>query len=192
MQFRATPTALAGLCLLACLPSQSASAQQPDLPAGWFVANPAWTLVENVVPTADGSQLITTSGRDKRILFINGAKPGTPHLRTEAFISDSIVSMEYMLRADTRAGLYLHAGYRIQLDGDKAGTLGVMVDAEGKPSPSGIVPPLHPVASQPGTWRDDEAVRGHVERVDDRSSAVPTMCSGRRSHHERGTCVRPL
>jgi hypothetical protein len=24
-------------------------------------------------------------------------------------------------------------------------------------------------AGQPGTWRDDEAVRGHVERVDDRA-----------------------
>jgi len=148
---------LAGLCLFASLTSNPARAQQPDQPGGWFVANPAWTLVENVAPTADGSQLITTTGHDNRILFINAAKPGTPHLRSEAFISDSIVTMEYMLRSDARAGIYLHAGYRIQLDGDKAGTLGVMVDGDGKPSPSGIVPPLHPVVSQPGTWQKLEA-----------------------------------
>ncbi len=155
MKLHATPSFLAGLCLLASLTSSSALAQQPDQPVGWFVTNPAWTLVENVVPTADGSQLITTSGRDNRILFINSAKPGTAHLRSEAFISDSIVTMEYMLRADTRAGIYLHAGYRIQLDGEKAGTLGVMVDGDRKPLP--LVPPLHPVVSQPGTWQKLEA-----------------------------------
>ena len=104
MKLHATPSFLAGLFLLATLTASPVRAQQPDQPLGWFVPNPAWTLVDKVVPTADGSQLITTTGPDSRILFNNGAKAGTPHLRTEAFISDSIVSLEYMLRSDTRAG----------------------------------------------------------------------------------------
>ena len=157
MKPHATPSFRAGLCLLASLIFSPARAQQPDQPGGWFVTNPAWALVENVVPTADGSQLITTTGRDNRILFINAAKPGTPHLRTAANISDSIVTMEYLLRTNTRAGIYLHAGYRIQLDGENAGTLGVMVEGEGHPAPAGTVPPLNPVAGKPGTWQKLEA-----------------------------------
>ncbi|HWA26077.1 MAG TPA: family 16 glycoside hydrolase [Lacunisphaera sp.] len=141
--------------VFACQLSLPGHAQQPDQPAGWFVAHPAWTTVAGVALSADGKKLDATPGGDGRILLINDAKPGTPHLRTEAFISDSIVNLEYMLAGSTKAGIYLHAGYRIQLDGENAGTLGVMVDGQRQPLP--VVPPLHPVASKPGEWQRLEA-----------------------------------
>jgi mono/diheme cytochrome c family protein len=157
MKAFSTPPFLAGLWLLVCLSFGPAQAQQPDQPGGWFATNPAWTLVENVAPTADGSHLFATTGHDNRILFLNAARRGTPHLRTAASVGDCLVTMEYLLRADARAGIYLHTAYRIQLDGDKAGSLGVMVNGNGKPDPVGIVPPLHPVVAPPGTWQRLEA-----------------------------------
>src|SRR5262249_25420131 len=146
---------LARLTLLACLCPGFSRAQQPDNPGAWFTPHPAWSAAAGVTLTPNGKSLAATPGDHGRILLINGAKPGTPHLRTQAFINDSVVSIEYMLAADTKAGLYLHAGYRIQLEGDGAGTLGVMVDGNRKPLPT--VPPLHPVNSRPGEWQRLEA-----------------------------------
>ena len=156
------------ILLLAGLAPLSAQAQQVDHPVGWFSKNSAWASAESVTPSSDGTQLLTTTGNNDRLMVIKAAQPGTPHLRTLAFISDSIVSMEYLLTSDTTAGIYLHAGYRIRLDGEAAGTLGTMMKEKNQPADVGTVPPLRKVTSQPGVWQKLEA-RIRAPRYDEAS-----------------------
>ena len=149
---------VAGAVLLASLAASSGHAQPtgnalPD----WFQKNSGWSAVEAITPAEGGARLEVTPGGSGLVMVITDAKPRTPHLKTKAFIGDSIVTMEYMLTTGAKAGLYLNAGYRIQLDGEGAGALGPMMEAKSRPAAVSIVPAAHPAASQPGVWQKLEA-----------------------------------
>jgi hypothetical protein len=132
-------------------------AQQAGDPAGWFQKNPAWSSVGSVTAGGTDAKLVTATSDAPHILFLAGAPAGTPQLRAQSYIGDTIVRMEYMLAAGTHAGVYLEGRYRIQLDGPDAGALGHMVDEKGDPDNKGPVAPLHPADVRPGTWQVFEA-----------------------------------
>ncbi len=121
--------------------------------AGWFQPNAAWTAADAVSASADGTKLEVTPGKDVAVMVIQDAAAKSPHLRTKDYINDSIVSVEYMFTAGTKAGVFIASCYRIQLDGGGAGTIGPMTGEGGDRS----IAPVNPAPGQPGVWHKLEA-----------------------------------
>jgi len=167
LPFRTAPALLS--LFAAFLPASPTRAQSAGSLASWFQANPAWSVADAVAPADGGARFQVTPGASGRVMVIADAKPKTPHLKSKAYLGDSIVSLEYMLTTGTKAGLYLHAGYRIQLDGAGAGTLGTMMLDHNTPAPVSSIPAAHPATSQPGVWQKLEA-RIRPPRYDEASN----------------------
>lgn len=123
--------------------------------ADWFQPNPAWSAVDAVAVNAGSGKLTLTPGDKGEVMVIAEAGAKSPHLRTKTYAMDCLVSVEYLYTAGTKAGLFLASAYRIQLDGQDAGTVGPMQSYEGKPD--AFLTPVNIAATQPGTWHKLEA-----------------------------------
>jgi hypothetical protein len=122
-----------------------------------FQPNPAWSVAGEVALSGDATQVEITSASPERILVINGAGADTPHLRSKLYLNDCVVRLEYMLTAGAKAGIFLGASYRIQLDGNGAGTLGPMVNQDKTPQEIPTIAPLEATSVKPGAWHTFEA-----------------------------------
>lgn len=157
----------ASILILGSLALSPLHAQQAGDPASWFTANPAWSKAVSVTTTDDGAKLMPVSfSETPKILVLPEAKPGTPQLHAVGYLGDTVVHLEYMLTAETRAAIFLQGRYRIQLDGEGAGTLGPVQKDMNTPAEIPIVPPLRVVASTPGVWQTLDA-RLRIPRFDE-------------------------
>lgn len=129
--------------------------------ASWFQPNPAWVAADEVV-VADGKLEVKTGGNSGRYFALTNAGPKNPQLRSKAYLSDCIVSAEYVFTAGTEAAIFLDSAYRIRLDGPTAGTLGVTADGRETTSPASAVD------AKPGVWHKVEA-RLRAARYDEGS-----------------------
>lgn len=155
-------------CFLALSVAFAAVLTAADLnPAGpfdWFQPNPSWTRVGEVRLSPDFVSLQTTGTGEGAILFFSGEKPQTAQLRSQGYLGDCIVQLEFMLGPNTLAALYLEGRYRVELSEAAMGAVGPQWGAAGASSEP--VPPLIRVPGKSGIWQKLEA-RFRAPRFDD-------------------------
>ena len=127
----------------------------PRDPFGWFQPHPSWSQVSEVRLSPDFSTLLATAADKGAILFFSGEKPQTAQLRSQAYLGDCVVEMEFMLGPKTQAALYLMGRYRIDLSDSAMGAVGPLFSATGVPVEP--VPPLLRVPGKFGLWQKIEA-----------------------------------
>ncbi len=138
--------------------SSATRAAPPAGPAAWFFANPAWLPAETVALAPDGSRFEATTGTAAILYHAGQNTPAKPaQLRTNAYLGDSVLRMEFMLTANAQAGLYVEGRYRIQLAAQGLGGLGAMAEPTATDAHPAGEPPLVNPPGKPGTWQILEA-----------------------------------
>jgi hypothetical protein len=139
----------------------------------WFVPNPAWTAVDAVMSVDGGTRLDLTPGTNPRVMVLTGARDKAPQLRSRAYLSDIVLSVEYLFTTGAKAGVYLNSAYRLQLDGagTGAGTIGPIVSIVDATLPETFIKPIAPASGQPGQWHRLE-VRLRGRRDDEGSNKI--------------------
>src|SRR6478609_9613564 len=135
----------------------------------WFVPNDTWTAVEAVTPVEGGAKLELTRGGTPHVMVLTDAQAKAPQLRSKAYLTDIVVQAEYLFTTGAKAGIYLNSTYRIQLDGDAAGTIGPTVSREDAKLPETFIAPAQAAPGTPGTWHRIEA-RLRAARYDEASA----------------------
>lgn len=144
------------------LPSTTMAADSPEAPsqfestATWLQAGAASLDSENSLLTAQH----TTQGK----IFIGGkSSSGTAPLLTKNHFEDSIVTFDFMLTADTQAGIYLQSRYEIKLSNNHQqhelnyydlGGLGLRENGDGE-NAKGLAPSTNATLA-PGVWQTME------------------------------------
>lgn len=146
--------------------SSHASAQDltPSVPASWFQKNPAWTSATAVTLPEGSSALQATGAGEGPILFYDGNRPKAPQLHSQAYLSDCLLRMEFMLGPKTQAWVYLEGRYRVELSEEAMGAVGPIATVNS--APLDPVAPRVNAAGKPGTWQVLEA-RFRAPRFDD-------------------------
>jgi hypothetical protein len=144
------------------------AADSAPLPvSSWFVSNPEWTAAENLSLASDGTHF-ETSGSTPAVLYFAGHKPdaASTQLRTQAYIGDCVIRMEFMLTSNARAAFYLEGRYAIEFTAEEIGRLRAMAEPTATDPLASGAPPLAQVPAKPGTWQVFEA-KVRVPRFDD-------------------------
>lgn len=137
----------------------------PGDPFGWFQPNPSWSRVSEVRLSPDFTTLQATGRSEGGILFFNGDKPQTAQLRSQGYLGDCIVQMDFMLGSRTHAAVYLQGRYRVELSGEAMGTVGPLSAAADGASGEAVAPLIR-VPGKFGIWQKLEA-RLRAPRFDD-------------------------
>jgi hypothetical protein len=131
-------------------------AESPAPITDWFAPNPAWRAVEAVKAVDGGQRLELTPGTVPQVMVLTDAQAKAPQLRSRAYLTDLVVSAEYLFTTGAKVGIFLNSAYRIQLEGDAAGTIGPIVPRDGGNSDTFIVPTKAAPAAA-GVWHRIEA-----------------------------------
>lgn len=158
------------LVLLLSLPAVAFAVEPaPAAPLAWFQPNPNWARVEGVTYIEGAPTLQATGKIEGNILLFTGENRRR-QLRTQAYLGDCVLRMEFMLGPGARAGLYLEGRYRIELSDAAMGAIGPLAnEGPGGETTSPATAPIPPLASaggKPGTWQVLEA-KLRVPRFDD-------------------------
>ncbi len=157
---------LAVSLLISGLMSAFAWAQPTGSPSSWFDANPEWSTT-NTVKLIDGSATLeATPDRAGAILYYTGKKTESAHLRTHAYIGDSVVQFEFLLPTGSSAGIFLEGRYRLNLAAEGLGALAPQDDPVTADANQSGIPPLVNATAAAGTWQTFEA-KFRAPRFDD-------------------------
>ena len=131
----------------------------------WFAPNPEWSGAASVKITDDGARLDATPDADGPIIYYSGKKADSAQLRTNAYIGDCVVQMEFLAPAGSKAGIYLEGRYRIEL-ADELGSVAPQDEPVTADANQVGIPALVNAAGASGTWQTFEA-KFRVPRFDD-------------------------
>jgi mono/diheme cytochrome c family protein len=158
---------------LGMLFSRGSAAEAASPPDTSFAKNSAWSTAESLALAPDQTRFEATAGASKIFYRVaTGSGPGrSPHLRTNAYLGDCVLRMEFMLTANAQAGLYVQGRYRIQLGSENLGALAPMAEPiANDPHPQGE-PPRAAVSAQPGRWQVCE-LKFRAARFDDARNKI--------------------
>ncbi|MEO6993161.1 MAG: family 16 glycoside hydrolase [Lacunisphaera sp.] len=146
--------------------SALATAQTDANQSDWFAPNPEWSGAASAKLTDSDARLEATPDANGPIIYYTGKKAAdSAHLRTNAYIGDCVVHLEFLAPTGSKAGVYLEGRYRIEL-GDKLGSVAAQDEPVTADANQDGIAALVNAAGEPGTWQTFDA-KFRAPRFDD-------------------------